>query len=180
MPGLLCVLQAVVGGTASSGVIICCLRILTKATLPATRAGLHQSTSIYFAMSGVICLLCWCIYYAVLPRLAVVRHFRQKSAGGKQTGPLTLLCYILIPQWLCLVQTCSETYGPQCDWASWWVCCCTPVHVQHPVLASSVLRLAHAVRVAVGLVPLEYTHVPVTPYRCSRGSIGPPIKCGNN
>lgn len=76
------VLQAVVGGTASSGVIICLLRVLTKAALPATRAGLRKSTSLYFGISGAICLACWGIYYAVLPRLGVVRHYKQINAAG--------------------------------------------------------------------------------------------------
>eukprot|EP00878_Enallax_costatus_P020588 GHUV01021770.1.p1 GENE.GHUV01021770.1~~GHUV01021770.1.p1 ORF type:complete len:228 (+),score=55.27 GHUV01021770.1:336-1019(+) len=33
-------------------------------------------------MSGAICLACWGIYYAVLPRLGVVRHYKQHAAAG--------------------------------------------------------------------------------------------------
>jgi equilibrative nucleoside transporter 1/2/3 len=74
-------MQAVVGGTASSGVIICLLRVVTKAALPPTRAGLRTSTAIYFALSGVICLLCFFVYYSVLPRLGVVRYYKMAAKG---------------------------------------------------------------------------------------------------
>eukprot|EP00879_Flechtneria_rotunda_P020907 GHRR01022014.1.p1 GENE.GHRR01022014.1~~GHRR01022014.1.p1 ORF type:complete len:361 (+),score=107.86 GHRR01022014.1:100-1182(+) len=72
--------HAVVGGTASSGVVICLLRILTKAALPPTRAGLRVSTAIYFALSGAVSLACFCTYHTILPRLGVVQHYRQKIA----------------------------------------------------------------------------------------------------
>ncbi|KAF8069407.1 ETN8 [Scenedesmus sp. PABB004] len=75
--------QAVVGGTASSGVLICLLRIATKASLPATRAGLRRSTALYFAAAGCISAVCWVIFHSVLPRLGVVRHFRAAAAGEK-------------------------------------------------------------------------------------------------
>eukprot|EP00775_Hariotina_reticulata_P011647 gene11647-11792_t len=75
--------HAVVGGTASSGVIICLLRIVTKAALPPTRAGLRSSTAIYFALSGVICLLCFFVYHSVLPRLGVVRYYKTAAKGHK-------------------------------------------------------------------------------------------------
>lgn len=75
--------HAVVGGTASSGVIICLLRIATKAALPPTRAGLRESTAIYFSISGGITLSCFAVYYAVLPRLGVVRYYKRgPSAAG--------------------------------------------------------------------------------------------------
>lgn len=70
--------QAVVGGTASSGVIICFLRIITKAALPPTRAGLRSSTALYFALSGLLSLACFVVYHSVLPRLGVVRYYKQK------------------------------------------------------------------------------------------------------
>lgn len=84
LPFLLLLLQAVVGGTASSGVIICLLRIATKAALPPTRAGLRKSTAIYFSISGGITLSCFAVYYAVLPRLGVVRYYKRGPAAGEQ------------------------------------------------------------------------------------------------
>ncbi|KAF6258945.1 nucleoside transporter-domain-containing protein [Scenedesmus sp. NREL 46B-D3] len=74
--------HAVVGGTASSGVIICLLRIATKAALPPTRAGLRKSTAIYFSISGGITLCCFAVYYAVLPRLGVVRYHKRALQLG--------------------------------------------------------------------------------------------------
>jgi hypothetical protein len=76
--------QAVVGGTASSGVIICCLRIITKAALPPTRAGLRSSTALYFALSGLLSLACFVVYHSVLPRLEVVKYYKQKRQDGEQ------------------------------------------------------------------------------------------------
>lgn len=71
------------GGTASSGVIICFLRIITKAALPATRAGLRSSTALYFALSGLLSLSCFVVYHSVLPRLGIVQYYRQKRQEGK-------------------------------------------------------------------------------------------------
>lgn len=61
---------------------------MTKAALPATRAGLRRSTAVYFAMSGALCLACWGIYYAVLPRLGIVRYYKRLAAGGEPTAAL--------------------------------------------------------------------------------------------
>jgi hypothetical protein len=79
-------LQAVVGGTASSGVIICCLRVITKAALPPTRAGLRSSTALYFALSGLLSLACFVVYYTVLPKLGIVQYYKQKKAEGECRG----------------------------------------------------------------------------------------------
>lgn len=76
--------QAVVGGTASSGVIICFLRIITKAALPATCSGLRASTALYFALSGLLSLACFVVYHSVLPRLGVVRFYKQKRIDGER------------------------------------------------------------------------------------------------
>lgn len=73
--------QAVVGGTASSGAIICLLRLATKAALPPTRAGLRASTALFFGLSAGLCGASYAIYAHVLPRLGVVQHYRQAAAG---------------------------------------------------------------------------------------------------
>ena len=73
--------QAVVGGTASSGFIICLLRLATKAALPPTRAGLRTSTGLFFGLSASLCGASYAIYAHVLPRLGVVQHYRQVAAG---------------------------------------------------------------------------------------------------
>lgn len=74
--------HAVVGGTASAGVVISFLRIITKAALPATPAGLRVSTAIYFALSAAICGGCVVVYGWLLARLEVVAYWRAKRAGS--------------------------------------------------------------------------------------------------
>lgn len=74
--------HAVVGGTASAGVVISFLRIITKAALPATPAGLRVSTAIYFALSAAICGGCVVVYGWLLPKLEVVAYWRAKRAGS--------------------------------------------------------------------------------------------------
>jgi hypothetical protein len=80
--------HAVVGGTASSGVLMSCLRMLTKAALPPTRSGLRKSTIIYFTVTAAISLACFFVYSAVLPRLAVVALWRKRRAAAAAGGGL--------------------------------------------------------------------------------------------
>jgi equilibrative nucleoside transporter 1/2/3 len=65
--------QALVQGTAISGVAVSALRVATKAALPNTRAGLHASASIYFLAAAAVCAACCWIHAAVLPRLGAVK-----------------------------------------------------------------------------------------------------------
>ena len=65
--------QALVQGTAISGVAVSALRVATKAVLPNTRAGLHASASIYFLAAAAVCAACCWIHAAVLPRLEAVK-----------------------------------------------------------------------------------------------------------
>ncbi|XAR66888.1 hypothetical protein NMG60_11013259 [Bertholletia excelsa] len=51
-------MQAVFAGTASSGVLVSTLRIITKASLPQTAKGLQTSAHTYFIVSTVILLAC--------------------------------------------------------------------------------------------------------------------------
>lgn len=74
--------QAVVGGTASSGMIICLLRVLTKAAFTSSTNGLFISSALYFGFSVLLSVACFVAYVWVLPSLAVVQHWRKKSAEG--------------------------------------------------------------------------------------------------
>ncbi|KAK2966215.1 hypothetical protein RJ640_010032 [Escallonia rubra] len=59
-------MQAVFAGTASSGVMVCILRIITKASLPRTPEGLKASAHLYFIVSTVIlmgCIICCNLLY---------------------------------------------------------------------------------------------------------------------
>ncbi|XP_071712275.1 equilibrative nucleotide transporter 8-like [Rutidosis leptorrhynchoides] len=71
-------MQAVVAGNASAGVLVCMLRIVTKASLPHSRNGLRTSTHIYFFTSTCIELLC-IVFSNLLHKLQIVRHYTTKE-----------------------------------------------------------------------------------------------------
>uniref|UniRef100_A0A0D6R851 Uncharacterized protein n=1 Tax=Araucaria cunninghamii TaxID=56994 RepID=A0A0D6R851_ARACU len=69
-------MQAVVAGTAASGVLVSALRILTKAALPQDVHGLRISAILYFVVSTVfmaICLLC----YNMANQLPVIQYYND-------------------------------------------------------------------------------------------------------
>ncbi|KAK4481184.1 hypothetical protein RD792_012065 [Penstemon davidsonii] len=66
-------MQAIFAGTASSGVLISILRIITKASLPQTPEGLKTSAQFYFLISSSIligCLVCSNLLY----KLPIMHH----------------------------------------------------------------------------------------------------------
>ncbi|MCL7038729.1 hypothetical protein MKW94_020217 [Papaver nudicaule] len=77
-------MQAVFAGTASSGVLVSILRIITKASLPQTPKGLQTSSYLYFLVSTFIMLGC-IICCNLLNKLPVIQyhlaHKRQISAS---------------------------------------------------------------------------------------------------
>jgi equilibrative nucleoside transporter 1/2/3 len=80
-------LHAAVGGTSASGLLICLLRMATKATFPATEKGLRTSVSVYFAVAALISAACVAAHLAVLPRLPVVRrHLEEERARRSREG----------------------------------------------------------------------------------------------
>uniref|UniRef100_A0A7S1SXV4 Equilibrative nucleoside transporter n=1 Tax=Tetraselmis chuii TaxID=63592 RepID=A0A7S1SXV4_9CHLO len=74
--------QAVCSGTSWSGLVVSMLRIVTKAALPTTPAGLRSSAFLYFEIASVIVALCIIIDGVVIPRLSVVRHFKACGPGA--------------------------------------------------------------------------------------------------
>nr|XP_043618515.1 equilibrative nucleotide transporter 8-like [Erigeron canadensis] len=72
-------MQAVVAGNASAGVLVCMLRIITKASLPHSRKGLRTSTHIYFFTSTLIELLC-VLFFNLIHKLPTIRHYTTKTA----------------------------------------------------------------------------------------------------
>ncbi|GKB77262.1 equilibrative nucleotide transporter 8-like protein [Tanacetum coccineum] len=76
-------MQAVVAGNASAGVLVCILRIITKASLPHSRKGLRTSTHIYFFTSTFIELLC-IICTNLLHKLPNIRHYTTKPQLDNQ------------------------------------------------------------------------------------------------
>ncbi|XP_057768070.1 equilibrative nucleotide transporter 8 [Salvia miltiorrhiza] len=73
-------MQAVFAGTASSGVLISILRVITKASLPPTPQGLKTSAEFYFVVGSAALILC-IIICNLLYKLPVMQHhytnFRQ-------------------------------------------------------------------------------------------------------
>ncbi|KAB5551923.1 hypothetical protein DKX38_009234 [Salix brachista] len=67
-------MQAVFAGTASSGVLISILRIITKASLPQNPQGLQTSARFYFIVSAII-LLCCTLSCNLLYKLPVMEQY---------------------------------------------------------------------------------------------------------
>lgn len=69
-------MQAIFAGTASSGVLVSILRLITKASLPQTPQGLRASAHFYFIVSTTI-LLCCILCCNLLYKLPVMQqHYR--------------------------------------------------------------------------------------------------------
>lgn len=89
-------MQAVVAGTAASGVLVSVLRILTKAIYPQDADGLRQSANLYFIVSIVVMLLN-IIFYNIVHKLPVIKYYtnlkclakdEEKELKGELTGKL--------------------------------------------------------------------------------------------
>ncbi|KAM3714113.1 hypothetical protein ACB098_01G310200 [Castanea mollissima] len=69
-------MQAVFAGTASSGVLVSILRIMTKASFPQTPKGLRTSAHFYFIV-GTIILICCILSCNLLYKLPVMQqHYK--------------------------------------------------------------------------------------------------------
>ncbi|EEF35216.1 nucleoside transporter, putative [Ricinus communis] len=79
-------MQAVFAGTASSGVLVSILRIITKALLPQTPQGLRTSAQFYFIVSTII-LLCCTLSCNLLYKLPVMeQHYKLLQADDSPTS----------------------------------------------------------------------------------------------
>ncbi|CAK7349793.1 unnamed protein product, partial [Dovyalis caffra] len=67
-------MQAVVAGTAASGVLVSILRILTKAVYPQDSHGLRKSAILYFAVGIVVMAICL-VFHNVAHRLPVMKYY---------------------------------------------------------------------------------------------------------
>ncbi|KAL2929604.1 Equilibrative nucleotide transporter 8 [Bienertia sinuspersici] len=76
-------MQAVFAGTASSGVLVSTLRVITKASLPENPQGLQTSAHFYFIVSAIILIVCT-ICSNLLFRLPVM----QQHQNNKQLSHL--------------------------------------------------------------------------------------------
>ncbi|GLI59808.1 hypothetical protein VaNZ11_001774 [Volvox africanus] len=87
--------QAVVTGTASSGLLVCLLRIVSKASFEsgadseAERArGLRGGTRLYFALAGLMSLSCLILYDTLLPRLRTLSARETARVTERPTLPV--------------------------------------------------------------------------------------------
>ncbi|KAL4434383.1 hypothetical protein ABPG75_000824 [Micractinium tetrahymenae] len=78
--------QALIAGTAVSGVVVSVLRVVTKATLPDTEQGLRQSANLYFAIAALVCAACTVVYSYVLPRLPAVQQYKHAALEAALHG----------------------------------------------------------------------------------------------
>ncbi|KAM1437935.1 hypothetical protein FF1_011642 [Malus domestica] len=87
-------IQAIVAGTAGSGVVVSALRIVTKAVYPQTAEGLRKSANLYFAVGIVIIVIC-IVFYNVAPRIPVMKYYADLKVQAvndetEEKGPLTV------------------------------------------------------------------------------------------
>lgn len=89
-------MQAVVAGTAASGVLVSFLRILTKAVYPQDTHGLRKSAILYFIVSIVVMAIC-VVFYNVAHKLPVIKYYKdlkvqavneEKEERGILTGSI--------------------------------------------------------------------------------------------
>ncbi|CAF1907301.1 unnamed protein product [Brassica oleracea var. botrytis] len=87
--------QAVIAGTAGSGVLVSLLRILTKAVYPQDPDGLRKSANLYFAVGIVVMVIC-AVSYNLAHKLPVIKFHEERKAqslkesqeNGSLTGPM--------------------------------------------------------------------------------------------
>ncbi|XP_010471028.1 PREDICTED: equilibrative nucleotide transporter 1-like [Camelina sativa] len=71
-------MQAVVAGTAGSGVLVSLLRILTKAVYPQNPDGLRKSANLYFAVGIVVMVIC-AVLFNIVHRLPVIKYHEERK-----------------------------------------------------------------------------------------------------
>lgn len=85
-------MQAVIAGTAASGVLVSVLRIFTKAVYSQDASGLQKSANLYFSVSIVIVFMCM-VCYNLVHKLPVMKYYNELKAeavaANEDNGPLT-------------------------------------------------------------------------------------------
>ncbi|KAF9591512.1 hypothetical protein IFM89_004566 [Coptis chinensis] len=69
-------MQAVVAGTAASGVLVSVLRIITKSVFSQDAHGLRRSANLYFAVSIVFMAIC-IVFWNLVDRLPVIKYYKD-------------------------------------------------------------------------------------------------------
>ncbi|GAB2220497.1 hypothetical protein Droror1_Dr00008152 [Drosera rotundifolia] len=86
-------MQAVVAGTAASGVLVSFLRIITKAAFSQDATGLRKSAILYF-MVGIALMVVCIVFYNLAHRLPVIKYYNELKAQAvieekQEKGPMT-------------------------------------------------------------------------------------------
>ncbi|CAK9182475.1 unnamed protein product [Ilex paraguariensis] len=86
-------MQAVVAGTAASGVLVSFLRIFTKGVYSQDTNGLRKSANLYFIVSIVVMVIC-IVFYNVAHRLPVIKYYQDLKSQAlneerEEKGALT-------------------------------------------------------------------------------------------
>ncbi|KAK7263935.1 hypothetical protein RJT34_31534 [Clitoria ternatea] len=68
--------QAVIAGTAASGVLVSALRIFTKVVFSQDAIGLQKSANLYFTVSIVIVFICM-VFHNLVHRLPVMKYYNE-------------------------------------------------------------------------------------------------------
>ncbi|CAI9300192.1 unnamed protein product [Lactuca saligna] len=77
-------MQAVVAGTAASGVLISILRIFTKAVYSQDAEGLRKSANLYFLVSIIVMIIC-IVLHNIAHRLPVIKHYNELKIQAVNT-----------------------------------------------------------------------------------------------
>ncbi|KAL8234950.1 hypothetical protein R6Q59_021050 [Mikania micrantha] len=91
-------MQAVFAGTASSGILVSFLRIITKASFPHNPHGLKKSAHLYFLVSMVILLVCM-VCCTLLYKLPVMEHHAISQQNNSMTSRTKLWNVARMIQW---------------------------------------------------------------------------------
>lgn len=79
-----CYMQALMAGTAASGVLVSILRLITRAVMPQTNSGIEASAYLYFIVSVVIMLACIACYNLV-GKLPVMQYYNKVRNSTVET-----------------------------------------------------------------------------------------------
>ncbi|KAG8046787.1 hypothetical protein GUJ93_ZPchr0008g14168 [Zizania palustris] len=84
-------MQAVIAGTATSGVLVSALRVITKSIYPQDAHGLRKSAILYFVVSIVvmiICIVCYNLAYK-LPVVVYYKNIKKRAEKAEEDGGMS-------------------------------------------------------------------------------------------
>ncbi|KAL4564006.1 hypothetical protein LXL04_028055 [Taraxacum kok-saghyz] len=91
-------MQAIFAGTASSGILVSLLRIITKASLPHNPQGLRTSAHFYFIVATVILMVC-IVCCTLLYKLPCMEHHYKQLQHNHQTSTTKIRDIARTIQW---------------------------------------------------------------------------------